>query len=246
MHRRVRANGIVLAACAIILTVLGLLPGPRLRLATSTSLLPLAASVRGDLAVAFGQDVPVSAMGSAFAVSAVLRGTADIALTDVAYRIAGLTQRPVARLEIAALGGPGTPRELSLAQVTGLLQGRIRNWRDVGGKDIPVRLVLRTPGSGVRAALVRLSDGRLASGQIAALSNGQVLRLVRSLPGALGFVEAHYAPQSLRLSVAGRLPGQRGYPLAFTGYAAYIEQNASARLGAAILAARARAEGMGP
>lgn len=246
MHLGVRRNCIALAACAGVFAALSLVPGPPLRIATSTSLLPLAASARGDLRTAFGQDVPVSAMGSAFAVSAVLRGTADIALTDVAYRISGLTEQPVARLEIAAVGGPGTPRALSLSEVTQLLRGEIRSWRAVGGKDIPVRLVLRTPGSGVRAALSRLTGGRLAPGQIAALSNGQVLRVVRSLPGALGFVEAHYAPGNLRVSVGGRLPGQSGYPLAFRGYAAYVLRNASARLGAAILAARARAEGMGP
>lgn len=235
-----------LAACAGVFAALSLVPGPPLRIATSTSLLPLAASAGVDLRTAFGQDIPFSAMGSAFAVSAVLRGTADIALTDVAYGAKGLTEEPVARLEIAAVGGPGTPRALSLSEVTELLRGEIRNWRELGGEDIPVRLVLRTPGSGVRAALVRIADGRLAQGQIAALSNGQVLRVVRSLRGSLGFVEAHYAPGRLRLFVGGRLPGERGYPLSFTGYAAYLFRNPSARLGAAILRARADAEGMGP
>lgn len=246
MRGHVRRHALALCLAALCCGLLALLPGPPLRLASSTALLPLAEGAAADLRVAFGAAVPISAMGSAFAVSAVARGTADLALSDYPYRLRGVAERPLAELQLAAVAGEGPPRDISLRDLRRLLRGGVRNWRQLGGADLPVRLVLRTPGSGVRAALSEIAGGRLWAGQAAALSNGQVLRLVRAIPGALGFVESHYAPRALTLRVAGSRPGQPGYPLRFTGYVLYRPGERRAELAAAILRAVARRQGMAP
>lgn len=246
MARHLGRNGVLWLLCLMLISVLSLLPGPPLRLVSSTSLLPLAAGAAPGLRTAFGAPVPVSAMGSAFAVSSVLRGSADLALSDVRYGPLPLYWQPISRIEIAVLAGPGVPRRLSLAEVRRLLRGQVRNWRQLGGESLPVRLVLRTPGSGVRAALSTLAGRPFPTGQIEALSNGQVLRLVRMLPGAIGFVEAHYARGAAIIRVRGRLPRDPSYPLSLTGYAAFRPGDRPAQLGAAILAAYAKAQGIGP
>lgn len=246
MRKHVRRHALALCLAALCCGLLALWPGPPLRLASSTALLPLAESSAGALRTAFGAAVPVSAMGSAFAVSAVARGTADLALSDFPYRLRGMLERPLAELQLAAVAGEGPPRDLRLRDLRRLLRGDVRNWRQLGGADLAVRLILRTPGSGVLVALYGFAGGRLRRGQVAALSNGQVLRLVRAIPGALGFVESHYAPRSLTLRVGGRRPGQPGYPLHFTGYVLYHPQDGRAALAAAILRAVAQSQGMAP
>lgn len=246
MRRHLRRHLSWLGLCVLICAALAALPGPRLRLSSSTALLPLVGAAAQALATAFGGPAAVSAMGSSFAVSSVLRGTADLALSDVPYRLRGLLVLPVARLQIAVVGQGVPPEGLSLRDIRRILQGRVRNWREIGGKDAPIRLVLRTPGSGVRVALAGIAGGNLWAGASQALSNGQVLRLVTSSPGAIGFVEAHYAPTRLLVRVSGRLPGQPGYPLSMQGYALYRPHSARGELAARILAAVARREGMAP
>jgi phosphate transport system substrate-binding protein len=46
-------------------------------------------------------------------------------------------------------------RALSAAQLRGLYSGRVRNWKQVGGRDLPVALVSREAGSGTRNAFER-------------------------------------------------------------------------------------------
>lgn len=52
-------------------------------------------------------------------------------------------------------------RDLSLKQVRDIYAGRITNWSQVKGRDLPIQLVSRHPGSGTRSALEkRVLDGR--------------------------------------------------------------------------------------
>jgi phosphate transport system substrate-binding protein len=44
-------------------------------------------------------------------------------------------------------------RDLTLEQVRGILTGRIRSWKEVGGEDAPIRVLTRSPNSGTYAFL---------------------------------------------------------------------------------------------
>lgn len=49
---------------------------------------------------------------------------------------------------------------LTRAQVKDLFSGKARNWKDVGGPDLPVKVFLSSPGSGTRATFQKLAlDG---------------------------------------------------------------------------------------
>jgi phosphate transport system substrate-binding protein len=49
---------------------------------------------------------------------------------------------------------------LTRAQVKDLFTGKVRNWKEVGGPDAPVKIFLSSPGSGTRATFQKLAlDG---------------------------------------------------------------------------------------
>ncbi|TPQ16473.1 substrate-binding domain-containing protein [Streptomyces sporangiiformans] len=120
-------------------------------------------------------------------------------------------------------------QDLSLRQVRDLYAGKITNWRQVHGNDVPVRLVSRSPGSGTRTTLVRqVLDGKQPMGvtveDCAALDGEEpgrcevgdtatLLNTVASTPGALGHSEvgaaaAHDDLQQVRID---------GYPATLEG-----------------------------
>ncbi|MGP3982923.1 substrate-binding domain-containing protein [Streptomyces sp. KR80] len=99
-------------------------------------------------------------------------------------------------------------QDLSLQQIRRLSEGRITNWKEVGGHDQPVRLVGRYSNSGTRRAFEQqILDGRREPGdtsddcrerapgagrgvvRCARGSTGDVLDAVAATPGAFGYSE---------------------------------------------------------
>ncbi|WP_280245621.1 PstS family phosphate ABC transporter substrate-binding protein [Nocardia abscessus] len=72
-----------------------------------------------------------------------------------------LVHRPLALSLFTMMVHPGVGiGGLTVAQIQDLYRGRIGNWREVGGPDLPVVLVNRIPGSGTRNTFERrLLDG---------------------------------------------------------------------------------------
>jgi phosphate transport system substrate-binding protein len=49
---------------------------------------------------------------------------------------------------------------MTKAQLRDLFTGKVRNWKEVGGPDLPVKVFLSSPGSGTRATFQKLAlDG---------------------------------------------------------------------------------------
>ncbi len=236
----------VLIVVAVSLLLTPLLPEPALVIAGSTSLAPLAEAAAAPLRVALGGRVEVAALGSSEGLASVRRGSADLALSDLPLSAPGIERAAIGQVAIAVIAAPGLPRSLSREQLRALLRGSVRDWRQLGGPDVPVRLVLRAPGSGVRMLLERYAGGALPQRALVVLASGQVAPAVRSLPGAIGFVEAGFAPRDLTVSVNGLAPSATAYPLRFTAYALYRPGDARAKAALAILQAVARQRGEAP
>jgi phosphate transport system substrate-binding protein len=79
---------------------------------------------------------------------------------------------------------------LTLTQLRDLFSGRIRNWKEIGGKDEPVRPITREEGSGTRESFVNLVMGkeRISRRALAQESNGAVKELVKGDPAAIGYM----------------------------------------------------------
>ncbi|MFI1965692.1 PstS family phosphate ABC transporter substrate-binding protein [Streptomyces pathocidini] len=152
--------------------------------------------------------------------------------------------------------------DLSLAQIRRLYAGDIANWKEIGGNDLPVRLVGRYSNSGTRKTFEeRILDGRrepgdtsddcrdLASGAPRGLvrcargSTDEVLDAVARTPGALGYSEVGAAADRDDLRLV-RIDGHRAdlagadrgaYPFWQTEYAYTYGEPAADSLAASFL-----------
>jgi phosphate transport system substrate-binding protein len=79
-------------------------------------------------------------------------------------------------------------RRITLADIAAVLDGRIVNWRQLGGADLPVRVVAVREGGGVLTAVeARILDGRVPHCEVVWVHLAtQVYKTVSAQPGALG------------------------------------------------------------
>ncbi|OEU90411.1 phosphate ABC transporter substrate-binding protein [Streptomyces abyssalis] len=101
-------------------------------------------------------------------------------------------------------------RDLSLREVRDIYRGTIRNWKEVGGRDLPVRLVSRGADSGTRDVFQRrvLGGGEQAYSSRDCVtrddprapvvrceldSTEEVLKTIGKTPGAVGYSELRAA-----------------------------------------------------
>ncbi|MEO5641695.1 MAG: phosphate ABC transporter substrate-binding protein [Bacteroidia bacterium] len=78
---------------------------------------------------------------------------------------------------------------LSVNQLAGLFSGEIKNWKEIGGEDLPVVLVGRNENSGTHHyMLTRLGIDAYYTGIHIEAGNAEIVNAVRTLPGAIGYV----------------------------------------------------------
>lgn len=109
-------------------------------------------------------------------------------------------------------------KNLSTADVRRLYRGQITDWRQLGGHDLPVRLVSRDANSGTRQVFQRRVLGRneIANSSVDCVhkddatapvtrceldSTDQVLDQVAELPGAIGYSELNLAASAKGLHI---------------------------------------------
>ncbi|MDN0194439.1 substrate-binding domain-containing protein [Streptomyces sp. S.PNR 29] len=132
-----------------------------------------------------------------------------------------LVPRPVALSLFALVVNPDTGvKNLTRRQIRDIYAGKITNWSRLNGKDVPIHLVSRYPGSGTRATLERQVLGNkplpaVTAGDCASLDDDRpgrcevgdtqtLLDTVATTPGALGHSEigaatAHSGVQPVRI-----------------------------------------------
>ncbi|WP_280221994.1 substrate-binding domain-containing protein [Nocardia neocaledoniensis] len=137
---------------------------------------------------------------------------------------AALTEIPLARASFSIVTHPGVGlKDLTTQQIRDLYRGNIRNWKEVGGPDLPVVLIDRTAGSGTRRALEArlLEDNRkvfryascvgMAPGgeQCEVDVTEEVVTFVAKIPGAVGYLETSAATDAVApVSIDGVQPTQ--------------------------------------
>src|SRR5260370_206187 len=104
-----------------------------------------------------GATSAVSGGGSSVGLSNVASGVSDIGDSDVPVTNAKsidpttVKDHQVAIVVFAVIVNPATGvTGLSSSQVADIFTGKVTNWKAVGGKDVPVTLIERKPGSGTR------------------------------------------------------------------------------------------------
>jgi len=144
--------------------------------------------------------VTIEGGGSSAGVMAARTGTAQLGMSSRKLKPEEtadgvLTAIPIAIDAIAVIVHPTNPvSELTLAQLRGLFAGRLPSWKDVGGPDRQVHLLVREEGSGTRNAFEELAmrEGKeeLPFDPYALIqdSTGGIREVVKSDPDAIGFI----------------------------------------------------------
>jgi phosphate transport system substrate-binding protein len=106
----------------------------------------------------------------------------------------------VSRTRMAFAVHPTNPvRSASIDMMRHVLSGEITNWRDLGGQDITIKLVLVRDGGGVQTSVQsQILDGMpiRAPDPIRVQVGSQVLKIVEQAPDALGLSQLNLLLQS--------------------------------------------------
>ncbi len=163
----------------------------------------LATGPKGDLFKA-----EVQAAGSSIGLQALIEGETQVAMSSrppKAEEIAQIAQQGrgditdisqnhvIAVDSIVVATSPDNPvNELTMAQLAQLYAGTITNWNEVGGPDLPVKLLTRPETSDARGVFV---ENVLAPVELAMAASAEVVssasdmaERIKTTPGAIGYV----------------------------------------------------------
>ena len=171
----------------------------------STALQPVVEKAANDYkALCTGATISVQGGGSGTGLTQVAAGTFNIGNSDItaaekldATAAATLVNHDIATQGWIMVDNPAVTgvTNLTTQQATDIWTGKITNWKDVGGPDQAIVLVLRPASSGTRATFKKLVLGGKdeASGQaLTEDSNGAVTQAVKTTPGGTSVIGFAY------------------------------------------------------
>lgn len=188
--------------------------------AGSTALQPLVDKAGKDYqAACSGAVIQVQGGGSGTGLTQVSQGAVQIGDSDVTAEsklkspdAAGLVDHIVAKqgwVMVVNVDVKGVTN-LTSAQATDIWTGKVTNWKDVGGPDEPIVLILRPESSGTRATFKKivLGGAQEATGQaLTEDSNGAVVTAVKGTPGSTSVIGFAYYQQNIGQVTALQLDG---------------------------------------
>jgi len=178
----------------------------------STTVLPIAQKV----AEAYMKEHPetkisISGGGSGNGIKAIIDGSTDIAdssrfikkkeikramkkgVYPVPFRVAYDCIIPV-------IHPSNSVKNLSLDQLKKIYQGKIKNWKDVGGPDRRISVISRDTSSGTYEVWEKkvMKKERVFPGALLQASNGAVVQVVNKNKNAIGYIGIGYLDQSVK------------------------------------------------
>lgn len=137
--------------------------------------------------------VTIQGGGSALGIQAALSGAAQIGMADLVQlppEAQVLTAVVVARDGIAVVVNNANPvKDMTLEQIRGIFNGKIRNWKELGGADHEITVVSREAGSGTRSSFEKIvKDVSLTKDAIIQDSNGTIRETVIMDANAIGYL----------------------------------------------------------
>jgi phosphate transport system substrate-binding protein len=156
--------------------------------------------------------VQVQGGGSGNGLTSVSQGSADIGNSDIfAEEKSGIDYKSLSDYKVAVTGfavisnkGVGV-EDLTQSQLVDIFTGKISNWKDAGGNDVPVVVINRPSSSGTRAAFkkyglkgaVETSSGKTLTQD----SSGSVLLGISETPGAISYIGLSYINDNKSINV---------------------------------------------
>ena len=179
----------------------------------STTVLPVMQKA-GEAFMASHPDIQlsISGGGSGNGIKALMEGQCNIAMSSrdmkdkekEACKAKNINpvRTTIAVDAIVPVVNPGNPlKEITSEQLKDIYAGKITNWKEVGGDDQPITLIHRAKSSGSRATIadVVLKGAAFTDNAVIQDSNGAVRAAIASTPGSIGYVDAPYADDSIKI-----------------------------------------------
>lgn len=138
--------------------------------------------------------------GSGTGLSQVQSGAVTIGNSDIfAKQQPGIKADKLIDHQVAVVGiAPVINKEagiknLTLKQLQGVFTGKYKNWKQVGGKDVPIIVINRAQGSGTRFSFeADVLDGKDAINAQEQESSGTVQKMVQATPGSISYLSFSY------------------------------------------------------
>ena len=187
-----------------------------------------------DLAGKGDARVNYQSVGSGAGVRQFEAGTVDFAASDkpldpeeAAAIQRGVVQLPMTGGAIAvAYNNPGCSLKLTQAQLVGIFEGKINNFKELGCSDQAIKVVFRSDGSGTTFNFTnslsafspswKAGPGTAKSVQwptgVGAKGNEGVAATLQQLKGAIGYVESAYVRGSLQAAAIQNAGGTYAKP----------------------------------
>ena len=165
--------------------------------------------------------------GSGTGIAALINGTVDLANASRKIEPGETDQLKakgkdpvefiVARDAIAVIVNPTNPvNQLTIQQISDIYTGKINNWSQVGGKDLPIVRLSREVNSGThvyfRDTVIRLGQkdnkALFATNTLLLPSSEGIVSELRQNPDAIGYDGLGYVPKDLKVIAVAQKAGE--------------------------------------
>jgi phosphate transport system substrate-binding protein len=229
MDMDLKPRNILIIIIIIALAYFMIRPGAeyeRIEIAGSTSVQPVAEELAAEY-MKKHPDVKINVQGggSGMGIRTVQQGIVDIGTSSKALKPEekdDLHEYVIGKDGIViAVNNQNPVDDLTVDQLRDIFSGKIRNWKEVGGPDAEIHVIVREEGSGTRSSFKSLvmKDEKIRSDAIVQGSTESVKQAIKSDPYAIGFVSmAHMSSDVKALEVNGVTPSETtiadgSYPL---------------------------------
>lgn len=179
----------------------------------SDTVLPLSQAFAEEfLASNKGLLISVTGGGSGVGIAALMNGDADIAMSSRPLKLSerlklmergkNLIEDTVAWDVLAICVHPSNPiQKLTRSQLADIYTGRVKNWKDLGGADVPILPYSRESSSGTfeffREHILRGEDFAAQVRFIPA--TGMMVQSIAQTPGAIGYIGVAYITPEIKV-----------------------------------------------
>lgn len=155
--------------------------------------------------------VTVTGGGSGVGLAALVDGTTDIAMASRKIKMSekmklqeagkGIKEMVVAYDALAVVVNPSnTVTQLTREQLEGIFTGKIKNWKEVGGTEMPIVVYSRETSSGTYEFFKEhvMNNKNYAASVLSMPATGSIIQSVSQTRGAIGYVGLAYIEKDVK------------------------------------------------